>query len=511
MVERREMSIAEIAMTCPKCGKKLELLSFDPITGAERCRFCNWGDFSNQGATQHLGCMFGLAIGDALGAPVEFMSWASIQKEFGSSGVAGLGKHGRYTDDTQMSLATAQALIEIQSTPLPCDIANTYIVHRHYLKWLATQSDARQNRSPGRTCISALQSGRIGSIAIPINNSKGCGGVMRTAPVGLAFSNGELAFQQGAEYAAITHGHPSGYLPAGFLSEIIFHLSRETNSLKEAIQKTRTTILKYKGHEETIKLVDRALKYSASDLPIGNAIEALGSGWTGDEALAISLLCALRYPTDWKAAVLAAVNHSGDSDSTGSIAGAILGTLLGVGRIPQGWILAVENSTLIKETAKALHAAFSELRLLSNYGYTFEGNRDNSCRLADLMRAPFVEREELFSIYPFMQQVLQWARENEDYINSDLGRLARTAVTFLFPYYRAANWGDGDLRELNLTTQDWEIIGSVIGWKPETTADYLNLLLQGNREIHIRDMNFDFFKNYIVGHSLGCGTILIEG
>jgi ADP-ribosylglycohydrolase len=450
--------------------------------------------------------MFGLAIGDALGAPVEFMSWARIKREFGPSGVTGLDKHCLYSDDTQLSLATAQALLEIQSASHPPRVPNTTIVHRHYQKWLATQLDARQNRSPGRTCIAALQSGRIGNIANPINNSKGCGGVMRTAPVGLAFSNGELAFQQGAEYAAITHGHPSGYLPAGFLSETIFQLCRDIGSLKEAIQRARNTLLKYQGHEETIKFVDRAIQYGANDLPIGNAIEALGSGWTGDEALAISLLCALRYPNDWKAAVLAAVNHSGDSDSTGSITGAILGTLLGVGRIPQGWILAVENTTLIRATAKALHAAFSKLRLLSNYGYSVEGNRDNSYRLAELMRAPFIGHEELFSIYPFMQQILKWAQKNESYINSDPGRLARTAVTLLFPYYRAANWGEGDLRQLDLTSQDWEIIGSVIGWKPATTTDYLDLLLQGNKNMHVRDMNFVFFRNYIAGHSW-CGVL----
>jgi ADP-ribosylglycohydrolase len=85
-------------------------------------------------------------------------------------------------------------------------------------------------------------------------------------------------------------------------------------------------------------------------------IPELGEGWVGEEALAIALFCALRYPHDWKSGVIAAVNHSGDSDSTGSICGAILGTALGVDAIPRGWVDVLENGDEIGTLAERMAA-----------------------------------------------------------------------------------------------------------------------------------------------------------
>ncbi|PIW12687.1 MAG: ADP-ribosylglycohydrolase family protein [Candidatus Infernicultor aquiphilus] len=65
------------------------------------------------------------------------------------------------------------------------------------------------------------------------------------------------------------------------------------------------------------------------------------------EALAISLYCSLKFSDHWGRGSLAAINHSGDSDSTESITGAILGTLLGVELIPRPWIQKVEESDRI--------------------------------------------------------------------------------------------------------------------------------------------------------------------
>jgi ADP-ribosylglycohydrolase len=175
---------------------------------------------------KYRGCLYGLAIGDALGAPVEFLSLDQIKKQYGEKGVADLYewggfRAGSYTDDTQMSLATAVGCIRGCQRWRDRGICNpASVVHRRYLAWLETQKDIAQRRAPGNTCLSALQSGKMGTIEKRINDSKGCGGVMRTAPVGLAFPP-DRAFRNGADCAAITHGHPSGYLPAGFLSEVI--------------------------------------------------------------------------------------------------------------------------------------------------------------------------------------------------------------------------------------------------------------------------------------------------
>lgn len=197
----------------------------------------------------YIGCIVGGAIGDALGAPTEFMNLESILQKYGKNGVNDYVEFedgsGQITDDTQMLLFTAEGLLRAWHRATSRGIWGAYhqICFNSYLRWLKTQNDWHsddalkhtdldgwlikqkflyQRRAPGSTCLSALRSGKPGTIENPINNSKGCGGIMRIAPVGLLFhQDPEQAFKTGAELAAMTHGHPSGYLSAGFLAGLI--------------------------------------------------------------------------------------------------------------------------------------------------------------------------------------------------------------------------------------------------------------------------------------------------
>ena len=314
--------------------------------------------------SKYQGCLLGLAIGDALGAPVEFLRLQEIKKRYGRDGITdfhewGGFKPGSYTDDTQMSLATAVGCL--RACQRWCDRGichSASVVHRRYLEWLESQNDPGQRRGPGNTCLRALQSGKMGTIEEKINDSKGCGGVMRTAPVGLAFPS-DRAFQEGAEYAAITHGHPSGYLTAGFLSGIISYII-EGKTLAETIDLCIGQLIKYDGHSETLEKIELAQKLSVSQKSIEESIQTIGEGWVGEEALAISVYCSLKFSDNWGRGTLAAVNHSGDSDSTGSITGAILGTLLGVESIPRPWIQKVEESGRITKIANDMFNLFKK-------------------------------------------------------------------------------------------------------------------------------------------------------
>ena len=243
------------------------------------------------------GCLLGGAVGDALGAPVEFLSTTDIQKKYGKDGItnfdSAFGKIGAITDDTQMTLFTAEGLLRAHCRGMHKGIGPAYesMVYQSYLRWLATQGEKiereeeeddvahngwlltiqelHSRRAPGNSCLSSLKSGRMGTIDRPINNSKGCGGVMRAAPVGLygavaskyfRGSGKEITavFNLGCKIAAITHGHPSGYLPAGVLAAIIFAIV-SGQPLIEAI-KTVVPILKtMKGHEETLKAITQVM------------------------------------------------------------------------------------------------------------------------------------------------------------------------------------------------------------------------------------------------------------
>jgi ADP-ribosylglycohydrolase len=318
---------------------------------------------------KYQGCLLGLAIGDALGAPAEFLSLPEIKKRYGKYGITDFHEWrgfqpGSYTDDTQMSLATAVGCLRAYQRWREKGIGHpASVIYQRYLDWLESQNDPKQRRGPGRTCLSALQSGKMGTIEEKINDSKGCGGVMRTAPVGLAFPSCR-AFEEGAEYAAITHGHPSGYLPAGFLSALISYLI-EGKKLTEAIDLSIGQLTQYDGHSETLKIIELAKKLSVSPKSPEESIQAIGEGWVGEEALAISLYCSLKFSDNFARGTLAAVSHSGDSDSTGSITGAILGALLGVESIPRAWVQKVEGSDRIKKIADDMFSVFQNGKELS--------------------------------------------------------------------------------------------------------------------------------------------------
>ncbi|MFP4295600.1 MAG: ADP-ribosylglycohydrolase family protein [Halothiobacillaceae bacterium] len=330
------------------------------------------------------GCLLGGAVGDALGAPVEFMSREQILQRFGPGGIRDFapayGGIGRITDDTQMTLFTAEGLLEAHAED---PTANAAHYRRHtaeaYLRWLHTQDEAgpvdtpegtakaaglwaepalHSQRAPGNTCLSALRATTTPGVPA-VNDSKGCGGVMRVAPVGLfclriaGHDRGMDAFSLGRDLAALTHAHPTGYLTAGVLALLIQAIAGGL-SLTAALRSARSRLQRAPNHEETLQAIDHAVTLSESDLPRTQAIEELGAGWIAEEALAISLYCSLVAP-NFEEGVILAVNHDGDSDSTGAITGNLLGAGLGIKAIPPRWLHELELREVTLALALALH------------------------------------------------------------------------------------------------------------------------------------------------------------
>ena len=336
------------------------------------------------GIEQITGCLLGGAIGDALGAPIEFLTIDQIRETFGPAGIDMYVEHqdgfGVFTDDTQMTLFTAEGLLRARHREMLSGEKNDYssMVYQSYLRWYYTQNHPPipkiaqekgncflagwlmeqpglyQCRAPGNTCLGSLASGECGTVENRLNNSKGCGGVMRVAPVGLMFSEDpELAFKIGVETAAITHSHPSGYLSAGCLAAILAFLV-QGEGLLDAILETMALLEDWQKNQECKYALQSALdKYQTLD-PTPESIETLGGGWVGEEALAISLFCALHFQNDFRGGVLAAVNHSGDSDSTGAITGNLLGLMLGGDTIPESWVANLEMADVVEKISRDL-------------------------------------------------------------------------------------------------------------------------------------------------------------
>lgn len=331
------------------------------------------------------GCLLGGAVGDALGAPVEFMKRTEILRKFGPKGITqyapAYGGFGMITDDTQMTLFTAEGLIRAWVRGCLKGITTYSGVTAHaYLRWLQTQGERptcdidfgtdetgwlfqqrelHSRRAPGNTCFAALQA--MKSLGEPArNDSKGCGGVMRVAPVGLFAwrlrqqESPQDAFRLGTELAALTHGHPTGALTGGVLAVLILALT-DGASLHEALVVAKAILRSESGHEETLRAIELAETLAASGQPHEAAIAQLGQGWIAEEALAISIYCAL-VARNFKQGVILAVNHDGDSDSTGSITGNLLGAMHGVKAIPSEWLQPLELREVITPLAEDLYA-----------------------------------------------------------------------------------------------------------------------------------------------------------
>lgn len=302
-----------------------------------------------------LGCMYGLAIGDALGFPVEFFDLEEIKRQRGSQGVqdfepyCGL-KAGTYTDDTEMSLAVARGLLKTQ------DVKATEIVIedicKEFIEW---GKNCNLCRSPGKTCLRGVENlvKGVSWQKSGIKDMKGCGAAMRSAPIGLVYHNDLAGLVKITDAVSrATHAHPTG-IAAGIGTAGLVYLALDSCKLEDIADRI-CEITKSADEKGEFKEKIKQIK-EVWNLPTEDAIKRLGEGWVGEEAVAIALYCFLKSPNDYRKTVLRAVNISGDSDSVGCIAGAISGAYNGINGIPEEWVENIEDSELIGKLAKELY------------------------------------------------------------------------------------------------------------------------------------------------------------
>lgn len=338
------------------------------------------------------GSLLGGAIGDALGYPVEFMSYSQIKSKYGEKGITRfeLDKNGvaEISDDTQMTLFTANGLLfGFTRAELDAALANPEdYIRDSYIEWWQIQTnnvdytqwhynwirdikELRAQRAPGNTCMQALQ--EISRHNEVNNQSKGCGGIMRIAPIPLfhnALNNckNDFVIQENSsaelsgEVAKITHKHPLGWLPAALLAYIIDKVIELSTITPYQFAKIINDGIKCLEHlypdqlyhiHKLQYLLEKAGRRAVSTLSDEEAIRQIGEGWVAEETLAIAVFCIMRYPNDFERAIIASVNHSGDSDSTGSVTGNIIGALLGDSAIPSYYKEHLELKWLVEELA----------------------------------------------------------------------------------------------------------------------------------------------------------------
>lgn len=331
------------------------------------------------------GCMMAGAAADALGYVVEFMNRKAILSRFGENGITkfvldGNGK-APISDDTQMALFSANGLLMGLTRVCMRGIGGSpeKYVDGAYLDWYYTQTGKKRElliddwhftwlrdlpemakfRDPESTCLNACEN--IFQRETVRNNSKGCGGITRVAPMALLYAGCENPIEwlaeAGGEIAECTHKHPLGFLPASLLTVLLYKVvSMSAKQVQEDIDRIVTETLnvldviykdKYTNSKRHLKkLIKKAMRLAHSNMPDADAIRKLGEGWFADETLAIALFCAVRHICSVEDAIIASVNHSGKSDSTGSVCGNIMGAIYGYEHIRNRNIFCPEGKEL---------------------------------------------------------------------------------------------------------------------------------------------------------------------
>lgn len=334
------------------------------------------------------GSLVGGAIGDALGYEVEFMNLSSIRNRFGKKGITRYVFHSgvaQFSDDTQMTLFTLERLMNgVIDTKAGKNEAIIPYIQSAYLNWYKTQTEPPTSlsdswitnikslwsrRAPGLTCLRALEN--IANGFTVENNSKGCGGVMRVAPIGIfnAAHRHIYNFTDTAHLAGwaaeITHKHMASTFASALLATTVMNcISDETVDQMQFLLIVTGGLVMMREYfpdhddewQEFDRLIRRALELGKSDIAEEDAIRELGEGWVGDEAIAIAIFSVMRHIENFEDCVVCAVNHDGDSDSTGAIAGNIIGAILGYSCIPDYYLQNLEIEPILVSAADDLCA-----------------------------------------------------------------------------------------------------------------------------------------------------------
>ncbi|MEV4820716.1 ADP-ribosylglycohydrolase family protein [Micromonospora sp. NPDC049274] len=310
------------------------------------------------------GSLFGLAYGDALGKPTEFLTVAEIQRRYGPTGPRELtGEPALVTDDTQMALAVGWALREASS--LTPEVVEP-LLRRRFVAWSVSPDN---NRAPGMTCLRACADlGRgLRWQEATVADSKGCGANMRVTPVGLLDADPDTLAGLAQLQAGLTHGHPTGLAASELTAYAIFAV-RGGAALAELpallIERARSQRRVYRerwlgdlwqragssspadfiapGWDECLAALRRLTAALGEPDDGGDPCRVTGEGWVAEEALATALFCAVRHADDPVAALARGATTAGDSDSIAALAGAFVGAATGTAAWPRDWADRIE-------------------------------------------------------------------------------------------------------------------------------------------------------------------------
>lgn len=280
------------------------------------------------------GGLLGVATGDALGSTVEFMDARRIRKVYGTHReIIGGGpfncQPGEGTDDTDLTWAVASAYLDGYDLDKAAD---------NFLEWY--RSDPVDMGNATRAALGNLaRDGDPTASGLRSEDSCGNGSLMRALPTGLVRADPGRRRRETAEISAVTHAHPKCVDSCLAYNEIAAALLEGADP-KQALDAARALDLHPKVRQALYICAERP---ADSLLTSGYVIHSLGCA-----------VWAIQQPPDFEEILVALVNRGGDADTTGAIAGGLLGIIVGTEGIPARWREPLQYGPRFTEAAGRL-------------------------------------------------------------------------------------------------------------------------------------------------------------
>ncbi|MES2645802.1 MAG: ADP-ribosylglycohydrolase family protein [Bacteroidota bacterium] len=298
--------------------------------------------------------LFGVAIGDALGVPVEFKSRNTISQK-PVTDMTGFGTHnlpaGTFSDDSSLAFCLAEALTQEFNLNV---IADNFVAWLNHNYW-TPRGNVFDVGIATIQAIRRLQKGCSPELAGGIDVSEnGNGSLMRILPLLVYIKDKDKAerYQITKQVSSITHGHIRSVIACFYYLEFARQIITGTDKFQiyRNLQNEIPAFLNSLSiNAKEISLFDRLLKSSIYELTHN---EIFSSGYVL-HTLEASIWCLLTTH-NYENATLKAVNLGEDTDTTGAVTGGLAGLLYGFQKIPKSWLQQIARKKDIEDLAGRL-------------------------------------------------------------------------------------------------------------------------------------------------------------
>lgn len=340
------------------------------------------------------GCLLGMAVGDAMGYPVDKKNWTEICEDYGPNGLLGYdlaNGTAEITSYTQIAAFTGNSLLMgvIRGNP---EKYNKYIAlglrewakGQQYLPesektfcWLTRVPEMRRKNCMDTRMLDALSRETLGTPETPVLRSDSPSALTAAVAAGLLYDPERMELKQvgrlGAEAVAFTHGDPETFLSGAVLAYTItgiLHRPERTVAQQfltaaEIVQAQFETY--YSRVEKVSALLQKAISLTKDPDISPLAAMSLLECTTASECLAAAAYASIIHAGNFDEGMIAAVNHSGRSAAVGALTGAILGAKLGYEALPEFYLESLEQAAILEELAADLSQGRQMLRIFDDH------------------------------------------------------------------------------------------------------------------------------------------------